>query len=267
MQGDKQLNSRLGRVLVNKGYVSEAQLDKALKLQAADGGRLGEILVGQGWVSQSQLHQALKRQSVLRRVGAVAALISTPFYAATSFAAGLSHSPIVPVKRGDAASEMLPALPSGLIAMSDGEMMDVNAQASAPIPSVWFNNMGFDGVAAGQHNKYNKDEEEQEQTEEQVAYELMDTVTTLAGFGPLSSFIEADLSIDGLRYIGDGPRMEILEEGAIRFYTGMDIDRVNIENIRVKGSERPATFGSIYMSDITIDPGSNFTIRANGNRW
>ncbi|MGB2951930.1 MAG: hypothetical protein WBB74_00900 [Gaiellaceae bacterium] len=52
----------LGKVLVEGGYVSEAELDQALVEQREDGGRLGEILVERGYVSGPALARALAEQ-------------------------------------------------------------------------------------------------------------------------------------------------------------------------------------------------------------
>jgi hypothetical protein len=266
MQHHSQQNSRLGRVLVNKGQLSEAQLEFALVEQAESGLRLGEVLVAHGWISDAQLHRALKRQSLIRRAGTIATVICAPLHATSGFAATVISKPVMPLKR-TSVTEQVADLPSGLVALTDEEMSGAAAQGPFDVGSLHMMNIGYDGAGAGLRHKYNDEDEESQQSEEQVAYELMDSVTTVMGFGPLSSAIEADISVEGFRRFEGVPTISLLEDGGVRFYTGFQADRINIENIRVKGSEGPETFGSIYMTDVEFAPGSNYTIRSGDSRW
>jgi hypothetical protein len=52
----------LGKVLVERGFVTESQLERALAVQREENGRLGEILVSRGLLSGSELAQALADQ-------------------------------------------------------------------------------------------------------------------------------------------------------------------------------------------------------------
>jgi hypothetical protein len=45
----------IGRFLVERGLITEDELEKALAEQRESGLRLGEILVGKGWVSGPEL--------------------------------------------------------------------------------------------------------------------------------------------------------------------------------------------------------------------
>ncbi|MBC7182164.1 MAG: pilus assembly protein PilB, partial [Marinobacter sp.] len=47
--------SRLGRLLVNRGYLSEGQLEDGLRVQRETGQRLGEVLVQAGWITRKEL--------------------------------------------------------------------------------------------------------------------------------------------------------------------------------------------------------------------
>lgn len=264
MSEKRQFNSRLGRVLVNKGLLSEAQLDFALQEQARSGQRLGEVLVAQGWINNQDLHRALKRQSLIRKAGALATVICAPLHATTGFAATLGGSPAMPTARAAVGEQQ--ALPGGLVPMTDAEMGEALGQG--PNTPFGFDfAKGYDGVTAGLRTKYDESDDEDDDNEERIAGELMDSVTTVAGIGPISSLIEADISMEGFRRPEGMPTLSILPDGAVRIYTGYEVDRINIENIRVKGSDDPATFGSIYISDVKVDPGSNYTIRSGNNRW
>jgi hypothetical protein len=52
----------LGTVLIEKDFLTQAELDEALATQRAEGGRLGEILVAQGALTGTQLGRALAEQ-------------------------------------------------------------------------------------------------------------------------------------------------------------------------------------------------------------
>ncbi len=58
--------SRLGRVLINKGYITEAQLDDVIAKQADDKKLLGEILLAEKQITRWQLRRALSSQTRLR---------------------------------------------------------------------------------------------------------------------------------------------------------------------------------------------------------
>lgn len=80
--------SRLGRLLVNRGYLSEAQVEEGLRLQHETGQRLGEIFVQNGWISERELHRVLKHQSRYRNAAALVTLVTLPFQPLVTLAAG-----------------------------------------------------------------------------------------------------------------------------------------------------------------------------------
>jgi len=267
MSNDVEYGSRLGRVLVNKGYITEAQLEGALKEQLQTGQRLGEVLVAQECISDTQLRTALKRQSLLRKVGTLATLVCAPLHAVTGFAATLGISPTAPINTRVEAMELIDETPTGMTLLSDNELREARATGPGIFGNQLLLDLGYDGVAAGQHNKYHDEDDEEDNQEEQIAYELMDTVTTFAGFGPMSGLLDADISIEGIRYVEGAKRFEVTDDGGLRIYMPVEIDRINIENLRVKGSDESSTFGSIFISDVKFDPGSNYTIRGVDARW
>ncbi len=59
----------LGRVLVERGVISEEHLARALAIQRSGGGLLGEILTNRGWVSPLSIAAALARQREESEVG------------------------------------------------------------------------------------------------------------------------------------------------------------------------------------------------------
>src|SRR5438552_3304659 len=52
----------LGRLLVERGVITQEQLDTALSVQRKEGGMLGEILTSSGWVTPLSIAAALAKQ-------------------------------------------------------------------------------------------------------------------------------------------------------------------------------------------------------------
>tara|TARA_B100000446_G_C10497396_1_gene321831 strand:+ start:362 stop:1159 length:798 start_codon:yes stop_codon:yes gene_type:complete len=254
--------SRLGRLLVNRGYITEDQLDEALRLQASKSLMLGEVLLSQGWITEKDLKRTLKHQSRYRYTAAFIALAAAPFQPMLAVAATPMGIPVVNNKVEISAADM--GKFSGMQMMDDEEMSGVNAQGfGGSIPGISTGiSFGKNGdVAGGFMHKYNDDDYE-EPKDEQIAYEITDTVLTMAGLGPISNLIEADISIEGLKHKEGRAQIEILEGGKMKFYMPTEIERISMENIRVKGNTSGATFGSIYISDVKYNPDSSYTISA-----
>ncbi len=58
----RQLDERLGEILIRNGNISDEQLGKALDLQKREGGLLGEVLSKLGYVKELEIVQALTAQ-------------------------------------------------------------------------------------------------------------------------------------------------------------------------------------------------------------
>jgi type IV pilus assembly protein PilB len=56
------VSKQLGELLVERGIIGEAQLEKALKLQKDKGGLIGQILVALGFAREEEIAQALTVQ-------------------------------------------------------------------------------------------------------------------------------------------------------------------------------------------------------------
>lgn len=54
--------NRIGDILVDKGYISQEEIGKAICIQKRDGGRLGWILISNGFVTRLQFYRALSEQ-------------------------------------------------------------------------------------------------------------------------------------------------------------------------------------------------------------
>lgn len=262
-RNEKIAKSRLGRLLVNRGYITEDQLSEALVLQAAGDGLLGEVLINKGYISEKDLSRTLKHQKRYRYTAAFVALATAPFQPMVAMAASPLNAMPLPSHKIELSSVDMGKF-GGLKMMDDSELSGVSAQGfGGPMPGVGLG-MNFgqqaDAVAAGLHNKYQEDEEYKEQDDEQIAAEIADTVLTMAGLGPISNMIEANVTIEGLKFQEGRSQIEVLGDGRVKMYMPTEIARISMEDIRVKGNTSGATMGSIYMSDIKYDPRSSYTI-------
>tara|TARA_R110001599_G_scaffold15488_4_gene64691 strand:+ start:2888 stop:3685 length:798 start_codon:yes stop_codon:yes gene_type:complete len=254
--------SRLGRLLINRGYITEQQLDEALILQASQKMMLGEVLLAQGWITEKDLQRTLKHQSRYRYTAAFIALAAAPFQPMLAAAATPMGLPIINTKVEISSAEM--GKFGGMQMLDDEALSGVNAQGfGGSIPGISTAiSFGKNGdIAGGLMHKYN-DGDYEEPKDEQIAYELADTVLTVAGLGPISNFIEADISVEGVKFQEGRSQIEILEGGKMKFYMPTEIERISMENIRVKGNKSGPTFGDIYISDIKYHPNSSYTISA-----
>jgi hypothetical protein len=116
--------SRLGMLLIDKGYLIPQQLDQALRLQNETGVKLGEILIDQGWITERQLNHSLKKQSRYRYAAALATLLLAPLQ---PFMASV-HAEPDPVSTEQVIEKKDRTEPSGLTAMTDADMAEVTAQ-------------------------------------------------------------------------------------------------------------------------------------------
>jgi two-component system chemotaxis sensor kinase CheA len=58
---------KIGEILVNRGIISEAELEEAIKKQDEGNKKLGDIVVEQGYADEGEMELALKEQEQLRR--------------------------------------------------------------------------------------------------------------------------------------------------------------------------------------------------------
>lgn len=70
--------SRLGRILLKRGYVTEEQLVNATRLQKQTGRRLGEILLSMKDITRFQLGRALSNQTRVRFATSLALALLKP---------------------------------------------------------------------------------------------------------------------------------------------------------------------------------------------
>lgn len=236
--------SRLGRLLVNRGYLSEGQLEQALLAQRTTGQRLGEVLIASGWVSDKELHRVLKHQARYRNTAALVTMVTLPFQPLVSLASTNTSADNLSVNAGEVYER------GGFASMSEHEMAEVLAQSNvgllariAPVAAV-------PGIAS----------RGAETDLELAGRDTAEGIRLAANiFVPVLSFLDSDLTISGVHYREGEPRYSIREDGALRLAFPERIEEIRMDNIRVSGDQSPA-MGNVSLHDIRFHPDSQMTI-------
>lgn len=231
--------SRLGRILINRGYLSDAQLEEGLRLQQETGQRLGEVFVQVGWITEKELHRVLKHQSRYRNAAALVTVAVLPFQPLVSFAASNTAS----------ASQMSPDAgelyeKGTLSPMDDAELAAVAGQGD---PSL-LNQIAKVSEMADASSSGG------------VPADVIEGLKLTANiFVPVLNFLDSDLSISGVHYRDGVPRYTIRDDGGLVLAFPERIEEIRMDNIRVSGSQGPS-FGNVSLHDIRFDPDSRMTI-------
>lgn len=232
--------SRLGRLLVNRGYITEEQLGQALQEQRESGLRLGEVLTRAGWITGRELNRTLKHQNRYRYTAAFAAMVVAPLQPAMTLAA---PAPAPPQPSQSAASQQLRG-ETGMTALSDAEMQQVSGQGSEEL---------FAGATSL------ADEPASSADAEDQALDSLELATK--SFVPVLNFLDSDVTVTGVDFGPRGPGLSINAEGAVSLNMPERIEEIRMERIRVEGSPASASMGSISMNNINFSSDSRLTIR------
>lgn len=227
--------SRLGRLLVNRGYISEVQLEQALTQQRASGQRLGEVLIAAGWVKDRDIERALNRQRRYRYAAAAVAAVVAPLQPVLSFAAVTPAAGALPQVTSTQRS-------GGLQAMTDAEMGSVTGQGIVEFLS-----------------QVEQVKEMASNQQEPDAVEVLKVVGKT--FVPVFNLLDSDVTIEGVHYDDTKPRYEIQDNGHLQLALPERIESISMNNIRVMGSQGPS-MGDITMTDIRFHPDSKLVIYA-----
>lgn len=219
-----QERSRLGRLLIEKGIISEAQLSKAIAQQQQSGQKLGEILTEWNFATKRQINGVLRRQRNLRMAAAVATALLGPIQA---FAA--APAPLTQV------SSQSTSRPSGLQALSEDEMGDVAAQGITEDRL----------LSLAQHSK------------DGDGVEVIKDLAKL--MNPLLEMLESESSMKGVVYDADNARAVVNKDGSVTLRMPSSIGELSFRNIRVKGDTEGYSLGSIVIRGIDLR-GSSITI-------
>jgi len=218
--------SRLGRLLVNRGYLSEDQLDEGLRLQRDSGKRLGEVFIAAGWITERELGRVLKHQSRYRSAAAMVTMVALPFQPLVTFAASNNASAAQSAEAGELfdAAGMSPLTENELSAVAGQGNRSLLERIGQPEPDV------IEGIKL-----------------------------TANVFVPTLNFLDSDFSISGVSYRDGEPRYEVGEDGAITMAFPERIEEIRMDNIRVSGGSSPA-MGNVSIQDIRFHPDSRMTI-------
>jgi len=236
--------SRLGRLLINRGYLSEGQLEQALSVQRDTGQRLGEVLITSGWVSEKELHRVLKHQSRYRNAAALVTMVALPFQPLVSLASTNTNGANAPSEAGELYER------SGFAPMSESEMSAVSAQSGVGLVE------RIGNVSTMPGNASSADTNDPEAT----GLDAVEGIRLAANiFVPVLSFLDSDLTISGVHYREGEPRFSIREDGALRLAFPERIEEIRMDNIRVSGNQSPP-MGNVSLHNIRFHPDSQMTI-------
>jgi len=238
----KQEKSRLGRLLVNRGYISEAVLQDALAQQRASGAMLGEVLIAAGWLTERDLQRVLKHQSRYRNTAALVAMFAMPLQPVVSLAATVATPVLAKPETGQLFAEN-----GGMSPLSDDDMAGVAGQGSDSLIDRIERVRQMPGEAKAGND---------------AAVDAIENLKLVANtFVPILNFLDSELTITGVHYSADTPRYELLADGGLKLALPDRIELVQMDNIRVSGSEGPS-MGNVSLHNIRFDPSSSMTIYA-----
>jgi hypothetical protein len=229
-----QQRSRLGLLLINKGFITRPQLDQALRLQSETGLRLGEVLIDQGWITERQLNRSLKKQSRYRYVAAFTALLLGPLQ---PFMASAN------IERESISTEEIientdRIYSSRLTALSDSDMGKITAQgAQTNIPTV--QDILASTLDISDHGK-----------------NITETLGKL--LLPATNLLNADVEMSNVIYAA-GPKTKLNADGSIAVALPSHIGQIAFKNVQVSGSAG-RSLGDLYINDIDLS-NVNVTIR------
>lgn len=237
---DFEEKSRLGRLLINRGYLSQSQLEEGLRLQHETGQRLGEVFVQSGWITERELHRVLKHQSRYRNTAALVTMVVLPFQPLVSFAAGNTSQDSRDIADAGQLYEQ-----SGFAPLNDAELAGVAGQGNSTL----LDHIGSVSAMVGNDG-------ESGQIEPDVIEGLKLTANV---FVPVLNFLDSELTISGVHYREDVPRYAVRDDGGLTMAFPERIEQIRMDNIRVSGSQGPS-MGNITMTDIRFHPDSRMTI-------
>ncbi|TDT41592.1 hypothetical protein DES49_1691 [Halospina denitrificans] len=233
--------SRLGRLLVNRGYITDEQLTQALGEQRESGMRLGEVLTRAGWITQRELDRTLKHQNRYRYRVAVTAMVVAPLQPVAALASPVPALPTVAVP----AAGQQQSLSTGMRALSEAEMGQVSGQGSDDLATL------ADAIQGAPDS---------DQGAEDQALDALEI--TAKTFIPVLNFLDTDVTVSGVEFGDQGPGYRIMDNGALSLNMPQRIEEIRMDHIRVEGSPASASMGSIRVSNLRFSADSQLTIRA-----
>ncbi len=226
-----QQKSRLGTLLIHKGFITRQQLDEALTIQSQLGIRLGEVMIQKGWLTEKQLNNALRKQSRYRLIAAMSAVLLGPFQPFLSSAHAADNSVAV--------AEQTVQARTGMKSLSELEMSAVTGQGVMT---------NYERLLDIVDNDLKSDDELAATTLESLASSLI----------PGTNLLDADLEISGVEY-EPGPRTTINADGSLDIQLPTNIKQIAFRNVRVAGSEGQH-MGDVIVRDLSFGAGTSVKI-------
>lgn len=234
--------SRLGRLLVNRGYVSEGQLEEGLRVQRESGTRLGEVFVTAGWITERELGRVLKHQSRYRNAAAMVTMAALPFQPLVTFAASNNASAAQAIEAGEFFD------PAGMSPLTESDLSAVAGQGNSAL----LDRAGSVASMAGSTGS-NEDGDK-------LRPDIIEGMKLTANvFVPVLNILDSDFSISGVHYREGEPKYVVGKEGAVTMAFPERIEEIRMDNIRVSGGSSPA-MGNVSIQDIRFHPDSRMTI-------
>ena len=229
---DAQQRSRLGRLLIERGVITEAQLQQAIARQSATGGRLGEVLVELQFATQRQIDSVLRKQQNIRLVASVFAVLMTPLYAMGATPAPRQQTEIATPSAADQQTRR------GMTPLDDEAMAEVSGHG-LDVQGLWqvSQQQGGGTSSAGL------------QTLGEIAKAL----------NPLLLALDYNMSIKGVVNGPDGS-VTLNADGSMTMNLDMSIAQIDFGDIRVKGSTDGSSLGSVSIRNLDLT-GTSITIR------
>ncbi len=232
-----QQKSRLGTLLTHRGLISRQQLDEALTLQAQSGERLGEVLINKGWLTEKQLSKVLRRQSRVRLIAAVGAVLLGPMQ---PFMANANA-----VDDGITSEQYIER--TGIKELTEQEMSGISGRGMNEHQVTTNYERLLDIV---NNNNLSADEDER----------AINTLETLMGsLVPGANLLDADIEISGTQF-EPGPRTTINADGSLDVQLPSRVKQIAFRNVRVSGSEGQH-MGDVVINDLQFGAGTSVKIR------
>lgn len=232
--------SRLGRLLVNRGYLSEEQLGEGLRLQRESGIRLGEVFITAGWITERELGRVLKHQSRYRSAAAMVTMAALPFQPLVTFAATNNANAAQAAEAG----ELFGA--AGMSPLTESELAAVAGQGNSSL----LDRIGLVAGMAGSSGEGS----------DQPTPDVIEGMKLTANvFVPMLNLLDSDFSISGVHYREGEPKYVVGEDGAVTMAFPERIEEIRMDNIRVSGGSSPA-MGNVSIQNIRFHPDSRMTI-------
>lgn len=208
-----QHQSRFGQLLVERGVISQQQLDRAIAHQQETGRRLGEIFTEWEVITHELLNDVLHTQYNRRAAAAIAVALLSPL---TSVVAAPSAQQEVTLS---APSATMQKLSEGELRGSAAQGLSTELVAQIAAPHT------VNGVA--------------------VIGDMAKLVN------PLLGFLEADSNAKNLVYDARNASASVQADGSLTLQLPTSIGSLSFNNVHVKGSNG-GSFGSVEIRGIDL---------------